>query len=80
MAVTGVFNCAGVDKDKFLDYTENGGGKATYLDWSAGEWEQQTAGKENLSVWNAETGELLVAFVQKQLRAPCRLRSSRQLG
>jgi len=47
MGVTGVFNCAGVNKEKFLEYTEKGAGRATYQDWSEGEWEQTTAGKEN---------------------------------
>lgn len=33
MAVTQVFNCAGIDKDKFLNYTENE--KKTYSDWNS---------------------------------------------
>jgi hypothetical protein len=44
MSVTQVFNCAGVDKEKILQYTE--ANPATYSDWSR-TWEQQTDGKED---------------------------------
>jgi len=46
MGVTTVFSCAGVDKDRFLEYTE--ANPATYKTWSrrGGEWCQQTADKE----------------------------------
>jgi len=44
MGVTTVLNCAGVDKDKFIDYTEKN--PATYRDWSR-TWDQQTDGKED---------------------------------
>lgn len=43
MAVTTVFNCAGVNKDKFLEYAELV--KRTYKDWG-GDWTQQTTEKE----------------------------------
>jgi ribulose 1,5-bisphosphate synthetase/thiazole synthase len=43
MAVTTVFNCAGVDKKAFLNYTENN--KKTYKDWN-GNWNQITSEKE----------------------------------
>jgi len=44
MGVTSVFNASGVDKSKFLEYTEKK--PATYQDWSR-TWEQETDGKEN---------------------------------
>jgi ribulose 1,5-bisphosphate synthetase/thiazole synthase len=44
LGVTTVFNAAGVDTDKFLQYTE--AEPATYADWSR-TWEQETTGKEN---------------------------------
>jgi len=44
MSVTTVFNASGVDKKRFLEYTERN--PATYKDWSRGEWKQFTAGKE----------------------------------
>lgn len=44
MGVTTVFNAAGVQKEEFLQYTEQK--PATYLDWSR-TWEQETDGKEN---------------------------------
>lgn len=44
LGVTSVFNAAGVDKAKFLEYTERK--PATYQDWSR-TWEQETDGKEN---------------------------------
>jgi len=44
MGVTTVFNVAGVDKARFLEYTERN--PATYKNWSRGEWKQFTAGKE----------------------------------
>ena len=43
--VTPLFNCRGVDKEKFLDYIENEL-KPTYADWR-GEWEMETNGKED---------------------------------
>ncbi len=43
MSVTPVFNCCGVDRDRFLYYTEKNTKK--YRDWSSG-WEQITTGKE----------------------------------
>ena len=42
--VSSVFNVIGVDKDRFLAYTDDE--KATYKDWSR-TWEQRTDGKEN---------------------------------
>ena len=44
MSVTTVFNCSGVDKEKFLKYTEEN--PATYADWSR-VWNQETTGKED---------------------------------
>jgi ribulose 1,5-bisphosphate synthetase/thiazole synthase len=43
MALTTVFNCAGVDKDRFLEYTEIV--KRTYEDWG-GDWTQYSTDKE----------------------------------
>lgn len=45
MSVTTVFNAAGVDKEKFLQYTERN--PATYADWSR-TWDQETTGKEDV--------------------------------
>lgn len=45
MGVTTVFNVAGVDKAKFLQYVENN--PRRYVDWSKGDWKQYTTGKEN---------------------------------
>lgn len=44
MGVTTVLNCAGVNKDKFLQYTNDN--PATYKDWSR-TWDQETTGKED---------------------------------
>lgn len=44
LGVTTVFNVAGVNKAKFLDYTEEN--PATYADWSR-TWTQETTGKED---------------------------------
>jgi len=44
MGVTTVFSCSGVDKKKFLKYTEKN--RATYADWSR-VWDQETTGKED---------------------------------
>jgi len=44
MGVTTVFNASGVDKSKFLKYTEDN--PATYQDWSR-TWDQETTGKED---------------------------------
>jgi ribulose 1,5-bisphosphate synthetase/thiazole synthase len=44
MGVTTVFSCSGVDKQKFVDYTEKN--PATYQDWSR-TWQQETTGKED---------------------------------
>ena len=44
MGMTQVFNCSGVNKAEFLEYTE--ANPATYKDWSR-VWNQETAGKEN---------------------------------
>jgi ribulose 1,5-bisphosphate synthetase/thiazole synthase len=44
MGVTTVFSASGVDKQKFLSYTE--ANPATYRDWSR-EWHQHTTGKED---------------------------------
>jgi len=44
MGVTTVFNASGVDKKKFVKYTEEN--PATYQDWSR-TWEQETTGKED---------------------------------
>lgn len=47
MAVTTVFNCAGIDKKKFLNYTENE--KKTYSDWNSDSegWNINEQGKNN---------------------------------
>ena len=44
MGMTQVFNCSGVNKAEFLEYTE--ANPATYKDWSR-VWNQETSGKEN---------------------------------
>lgn len=44
LGMTTVFNASGVNKDRFLQYTEEN--PATYADWSR-TWEQETTGKEN---------------------------------
>jgi len=44
LGVTTVFNASGVDKQKFLEYTE--AQPATYADWSR-TWDQETSGKED---------------------------------
>ena len=44
LGVTTVFNASGVDKQKFLQYTEDQ--PATYADWSR-TWDQETTGKED---------------------------------
>ena len=46
LGVTTVFSCSGVNKERFLEYTESH--PATYKTWSrrGGEWCQQTAEKE----------------------------------
>ncbi len=44
MGVTTVFSCSGVDKERFLQYTEEQ--PATYADWSR-VWDQETTGKED---------------------------------
>ena len=44
LGVTTVFNASGVDKKKFLQYTEDQ--PATYADWSR-TWDQETTGKED---------------------------------
>ena len=44
MGVTTVFSCSGVDKQRFLQYTEDQ--PATYADWSR-VWDQETTGKED---------------------------------
>jgi hypothetical protein len=44
MGVTTVFSCAGVDKEKFLQYTREN--TATYADWGL-TWDQETTGKED---------------------------------
>ncbi len=43
LGMTTVFNASGVDKERFLQYTE--AQPATYADWSR-TWQQQTTGKE----------------------------------
>ena len=45
LGMTTVFNASGVDKQRFLDYTE--AQPATYADWSR-TWQQQTTGKEEV--------------------------------
>ncbi len=45
LGVTTVFNASGVDKARFLEYTEQQ--PATYADWSR-TWEQETTGKEDV--------------------------------
>ena len=45
MGMTSVFNASGVDSPQFRKHiAEN---PATYEEWSAGEWKQETTGKEN---------------------------------
>ena len=44
LGMTTVFNASGVDKQRFLQYTE--AQPATYADWSR-TWQQETTGKEN---------------------------------
>jgi hypothetical protein len=44
MGVTTVFSCAGVNKDKFLEYIREN--SATYADWGQ-TWDQATTGKED---------------------------------
>ncbi len=44
MGVTTVFSCSGIDKEKFIKYTEEN--PATYKDWSR-TWKQETTGKED---------------------------------
>ena len=44
MGVTTIFNCAGVDKDRFLQYIREN--TATYADWGL-TWDQETTGKED---------------------------------
>merc|ERR1712196_724797 len=46
LGATSVFNCAGVDKQRFLEYTENN--PRTYRDWSRS-WQQEGdgSGKED---------------------------------
>lgn len=44
MNVTTVFNCSGVNKERFLQYT--GENPATYNDWNR-VWKQETTGKED---------------------------------
>ncbi len=45
LGMTTVFNASGVNKDRFLEYTE--AKPATYADWSR-TWQQQTTGKEEV--------------------------------
>lgn len=45
LGVTSVFNVAGVDKEKFLQYVSKD--PQTYLDWNTGTWSQDTTGKED---------------------------------
>jgi len=45
LGVTTVFNASGVDKARFLQYTEDQ--PATYADWSR-TWDQETTGKEDV--------------------------------
>eukprot|EP00756_Hemistasia_phaeocysticola_P036364 Hpha_TRINITY_DN16639_c1_g11::TRINITY_DN16639_c1_g11_i1::g.183646::m.183646 len=56
MAVTMVFNAAGVDTKKFTEYTDKL--KATYKDWSDA-WPQKTTGKEE---------ELKSPYLEKQFQ------------
>ena len=44
LGMTTVFNASGVDKERFLQYTEEQ--PATYADWSR-TWDQETTGKED---------------------------------
>lgn len=48
MSTTTIFSCAGVDKEKFINYTEEE--KRTYKDWSSlednNDWKQHTTEKE----------------------------------
>ena len=45
LGVTTVFNASGVDKERFIAYTERN--PATYADWSR-TWDQETTGKEDV--------------------------------
>lgn len=47
MGVTQVFNAAGVDKNKFMDWVDKN--PKTYKDWDGDndEWKQETTGKEH---------------------------------
>lgn len=44
LGVSTIFSCSNVDKQRFLQYTEDN--PATYADWG-GFWTQETSGKEN---------------------------------
>ncbi|UJR10941.1 hypothetical protein I4U23_015126 [Adineta vaga] len=44
LGVSTIFSCSNVNKEKFLQYTEEN--PATYADWS-GQWTQETSGKED---------------------------------
>lgn len=44
LGVSTIFSCSNVNKDRFLQYTEEN--PTTYADWS-GFWTQETSGKEN---------------------------------
>ncbi|CAF1617192.1 unnamed protein product [Adineta ricciae] len=44
LGVSTIFSCSNVNKEKFLQYTEEN--PATYSDWS-GQWDQETSGKED---------------------------------
>lgn len=44
MSVTQVFNCAGVEKEKFLEYISSN--TSTFKDWG-NTWDQKTSGKED---------------------------------
>jgi len=54
MAATTIFNCAGVKKEKFLQYTREN--PATYSDWGQ-TWDQETSGKED---------DLLSPYLEKE--------------
>ena len=54
MGVTTVFSCAGVNKERFLQYTREN--PATYADWGQ-TWDQKTTGKED---------DLLSPYLEKE--------------
>ena len=52
MAVTTVFNCSGIDKEKFLDYTKNN--TKTYSDWNSDKDGWNINGEKDINEINTE--------------------------